>query len=235
MRDRVASLRQWVLGGGILLLVVIAAFVTYARLRSRFHHIKLPGKLGVNVVREAGGWTLSRSKGSKTLYTIHAAKLDQGRNGKSALHDVSITVYGANSDRRDRIYGQEFEYDEKDGVVRALGQVHIDLQGAALSPNGTQAAPSIPAPSGDADEEAAGSKVIHVTTRGLVYLEKLGVAATSEYIEFRAGGMTGHATGADYSSDSGVLSLHSAVNVTGTSQGRPMQLTAATAQFDQRS
>ena len=77
--------------------------------------------------------------------------------------------------------------------------------------------------------------MIHVTTRGLVYLEKLGVAATSEYIEFRAGGMTGHATGADYSSDSGVLSLHSAVNVTGTSQGRPMQLTAATAQFDQRS
>ena len=91
MRDRVASLRQWLLGGGILLLVVIAAFVTYARLRSRFHHIKLPGKLGVNVVREAGGWTLSRSKGSKTLYTIHAAKLDQGRNGKSALHGVSIT------------------------------------------------------------------------------------------------------------------------------------------------
>src|SRR5689334_8560099 len=100
MSDRVASLRRWLLGAGVLLVVVIAAFVTYSRLLSRLHHIKLPQKLGVNVVREAGGWTLSRSKGSRTLYTIHAAKLDQARNGKSALHDVSITVYGANGDRR---------------------------------------------------------------------------------------------------------------------------------------
>ncbi len=73
-----------------------------------------------------------------------------------------------------------------------------------------------------------------MTTSGLVYLEKLGVAATSEYIEFEAGGMKGHATGADYSSDSGMLMLHSAVNMNGVTGGRPVTLTAATAEFDDR-
>ena len=46
--------------------------------------------------------------------------------------------------------------------------------------------------------------------------------------------MTGHATGADYSSDSGVLMLHSAVSMEGVAGGRPVALTAATAEFDDR-
>jgi lipopolysaccharide export system protein LptA len=65
-----------------------------------------------------------------------------------------------------------------------------------------------------------------------VYLEKLGVAATNEYIEFQAGAMTGHATGADYSRDSGVLTMHSAVSMSGGAGKRAMVVTAATADFD---
>jgi len=60
------------------------------------------------------------------------------------------------------------------------------------------------------------------------------VAATNEYIEFQSGGMTGHATGADYASDSGLLMLHSAVTMNGVAGGRPVALTASTAQFDNR-
>ena len=67
-----------------------------------------------------------------------------------------------------------------------------------------------------------------------MYMEKLGVAATSDYIEFEIGGMKGHATGADYASDSGMLMLHSAVSMEGTTGGRPVKLNAATAQFDDR-
>ena len=85
-----------------------------------------------------------------------------------------------------------------------------------------------------AQDEVTGPKVLHVTTSGLVYMEKLGVAATGAPIEFKIGAMTGHATGADYNSDTGVLLLHSAVSMSGLARGRPVLLTAASAEFDNR-
>ncbi len=164
---------------------------------------------------DASGWTYSQSRGSQTLYTIHAAKWEKHTDNKLTLHGVSILLYGTKGDRHDRIYGDEFEYDQANGVVRATGIVHIDLQGAKA-----------------AQDDASGAKVMHVTTSGLVYLQKLGVAATSEPIAFQAGAITGHAVGADYSSDSGLLTLHSAVNMNGIAGGRPLTMTAASAQFD---
>ena len=44
--------------------------------------------------------------------------------------------------------------------------------------------------------------------------------------------MTGHAVGADYDSDTGVVVLHSAVKVVGLQQGQPATLTAARAELD---
>jgi len=204
------------LGSAVFLMMVIAAFIGTARYLRHRLLVDLPGKLGVNVVSDASGWTYSQSRGSQTLYTIHAAKWERRTDGKIVLHDVSILLNGMKGDRHDRIYGDEFEYDQSGGVVRATGVVHIDLQSA----DGAGKAPP------------AEAKVVHVTTSGLVYLEKLGVAATSEPIEFEAGTITGHAVGADYSSDSGMLLLHSAVNMSGTAGGRPLNLTAATAEFD---
>ena len=61
------------------------------------------------------------------------------------------------------------------------------------------------------------------------------MAATGEPIEFKSGGLTGHATGADYSSDTGVLILHSAVSISGLAGKRPVLVTAATAEIDSRS
>ena len=75
-------------------------------------------------------------------------------------------------------------------------------------------------------------RLIHVTTSGLVFLQKLGVAATDKEIEFESGGMTGHAVGADYSSDTGVVVLHSAVRVNGLQHDRPVVLTATHAVLD---
>jgi lipopolysaccharide export system protein LptA len=226
MRDRVARVRGWLAGGVFILLAIIVAFIGYGRYVSHLRHLKLPLPPGVNVVREGGGWTYSRSNGSKTLYTIHAANFEQGKNGKTALHDVSVVLYGKKDDRRDRLSGESFEYDEKGGVLRALGQVHIDLEGAAAT--------QLKDPLQSRAEQPGSANVIHVTTSGLVYLEKLGIAATSEDVDVQSGQMSGHARGADYSSDSGMLMLHSAVKMSGTAGGRPVRITAAQAQFDQR-
>ena len=234
MRDRVARLRMWLVGSAVFLLLVIAAYIGAA------HHLRhhwlatLPAKLGVNVVSDASGWTYSPSIGSQTPYTIHAAKQVGYADGKFTLHDVSVMLYGKKGDRRDHIFGQDFEYDQKAGVIRALGVVHIDLQAADATGSGPMANASAK-PEGPESAESGGAKVMHVTTSGLVYLENLGLASTNDPIEFQAGAMTGHATGADYSSDSGLLTLHSAVSMSGMSAGRPLTVTAATAEFNERS
>src|SRR6266702_1195233 len=171
MQNRVERLRVWLLGSAIFLTLVIAAFIGYARFLSRFRHLKMPANLGVNIVRETDGFTYSQSVQGKTVYTIHASKAVEHTDGKIALHHVFILLYGRSGSRSDRIYGDEFEYDVKAGVVRALGLVHIDLQ--ASEPATGQA--NKPVGPGDADA-APNPKMLHVTTRGLVYMEKLGVA-----------------------------------------------------------
>jgi len=233
MRDRVARLRIWLAGSALLLLTVIAGFIGYGRYVSHLQHLKLPLPPGVNIVREAGGWTYSRANGSRTLYTIHAAGFQQGKNGKTTLHDVSLVLFGKDGDRNDRVSGQDFEYDEKNGVLRALGQVHIDLQSAAAAKAVGQLGQTSVA-EGPHGKESLGPDAIHVTTSGLVYLEKLGIAATSEDVDIQSGDLKGHARGADYSSDSGVLMLHSAVEMAGVSAGHPVRMTAEQAQFNQR-
>jgi lipopolysaccharide export system protein LptA len=228
MHNRIERLRVWLLGSAIFLVLVIVAFIGAARYVRHRLLKNLPAKLGVNVQSDASGWTASRSVGPITIYKVHAAKWERRTDGTMALHDVSILLYGKKGDRRDHVYGDEFSYDQNAGVLRATGVVHIDLQSA---PPGAKPGEPVSPDAG----EASDPKVLHVTTSGLVYLEKLGVAATTEYIEFQAGGMKGHATGADYSSDSGMLMLHSTVSMSGATAGRPVNLTAAEAQFDTRS
>jgi lipopolysaccharide export system protein LptA len=226
------------LGSAVFLVLVIGGFIGTARyVRHRLKNA-LMTKLGVTIDNGSINVAYSHTEQGRTIYTLHAAteKPVPGSNGVIALHDVSIVLYGKKGDRSDRIYGDDFEYDRNSGVVRAKGLVHIDLQaaggkGATASPAG--AAPDAGKDSGKPDA-AAGGRVLHVTTSSLVYMEKLGVAATGEYIEFQVGGMKGHATGADYASDSGLLMLHSAVSMEGIEAGRPVKLTAGSAEFDNR-
>jgi lipopolysaccharide export system protein LptA len=244
MNVSVERLRVWLLVGASLLVMVIAAFLGYAHYRAHRFLTNLPAKLGVDVRRETNGATWSQSVQGRTIYTIHAAKAVEHGDGKLTLHDVGIVLYGRKEDRADRIYGNEFEYDQKNEIVRAIGEVHIDLQApqaadanakmdyaAGKDLKGTNVGGG--APGGAAGEhESKDERLIHVTTSGLVFLQKLAVAATDKDIEFESGGMTGHAVGADYNTDTGVVVLHSAVRVNGLQHDRPMVLTASHAVLD---
>ena len=229
----VERLRRWLLAGAGLLVAVIAAFLGVAHYRAHRFLTALPAKLGADIRQETNGFTYSQSDGKRTIYTIHASKAVEHKDGRYTLHDVGIVLYGRKSDRADRIYGSEFEYDQKEGVVRAMGEVHLDLQAPeAKSANAKMDyAAGKDLKSGQREADATGN-VIHVTTSGLVYLQKLGVAATEQPIEFEAGGMKGQAVGADYTADTGVLVLHSAVKVAGVEQGQPAVLTATRAELD---
>jgi len=237
MSISVERLRVWLLVGAGLLVVVIVAFLGYAHYRAHRFLTNLPKKLGVNVRREANNVTYSQSAGSRTIYTIHAARETDEEDDKIILHDVGIVLYGRKQDRADRIYGKEFEYDQKNEVIRAVGEVHIDLQapqaGDANAKMDYAAGKDLKGgPGAGHAEENKDDHLIHVTTSGLVFLRKLGVAATEKDIEFESGGLTGHAMGADYSSDTGVIVLHSAVRVNGLQHDRPVVLTASHAVLD---
>ena len=229
MRNRVERLRLWLLAGAGLLVLVLAAFIGSARYLRRHVLARLPAKLGIDIKSETSNFSLSHTSQSGTVYTIRASKELEHSNGKLTLYDASIMLYGPKQDRSDRIDGHEFEYDQNAGVVRAIGPVQIDMQAARTAGAGSDTKGAKGA------EGAAGDrKMLHATTSGLVYMEKLGVAATSERIDFQLGGMTGHATGADYSSDSGELTLQSAVYVSGVPNGRPVVLTSSSAEIDNR-
>jgi lipopolysaccharide export system protein LptA len=235
MNVSIERLRLWLLAGAGLLVIVIASFLGYAHYRAHRYLKDLPQKLGVDIRRETNNVTYSQSIQGKTVYTIHAAKAVERSDGKMTLHDVGIVLYGRKEDRADRIYGQEFEYDQKNEVIRAVGEVHIDLQ--APQPGDANAKMDYAAGKdlqGGAmgEHEGKDDRLIHVTTSGLVFLRKLGVAATDKDIEFASGGMTGHAVGADYSADTGVVVLHAAVKVNGLQHDRPVVLTASHAVLD---
>src|ERR1700727_3200317 len=133
MSVSVERLRVWLLAGAGRLLRVIAAFLGYAHYRAHRFLTDLPKKLGVDVRRETNGFTYSQSVQGRTVYTIHAAKAVERADGKETLHDVGIVLYGRKEDRADRIYGKEFEYDQKNEIIRADGEVHIDLQAPAAA------------------------------------------------------------------------------------------------------
>src|SRR5260370_33629499 len=140
----------------------------------------------------------------------------QRKDGKVTLHDVGILLYGRGKDtsnRVDRIYGNDFEYDQNAGLVRAMGEVHIDLQAPApVDANArTEYAKGHDVQGGEAQDE----RLIHVKTSGLVVLQKLGVAATDQDLGVEYNGLTGHGHGAGYSSDTGGLVVEAGGKVNG--------------------
>jgi lipopolysaccharide export system protein LptA len=234
----VERIRIGLLAGAGLLVVVIAAFLGYAHYRAHRFLTGLPGKLGMDIRQETNGFTYSQSVKGKTIYTIHAAKAIQRKDGKVTLDDVGIVLYGRGEggkdaanrvDRVDRIYGSEFEYDQNAGIVRAMGLVHMDMQAPAPTDANAKANYAM---GHESKSDLKDDRIIHVKTSGLVFLQKLGVAATDQDLEFEVGGMTGHAHGADYNSDTGLLILQSAVKVNGLKNGEPVVLTAARAELD---
>ena len=201
MAVNVRRLRVWLVIVGVLLIAVVACFIAYGRYRTRQIIRSLPQKLGANIQQTAQGFTYSQSAGGRTLFTIHASQMVQFRpeasgGGKAQLKDVNIIVYGRNSSRFDQIYGSGFEYDPQQKLVRATGEVHIDLQADA---EGAQHPDQTP------PQELRNP--VHVKTSGLTFNEKTGIAETNEAVEFRTPQASGSARGAIYDSEQRTLTL----------------------------
>ncbi|HLH36475.1 MAG TPA: LptA/OstA family protein [Alloacidobacterium sp.] len=218
MRITIQRLRAVIITLACLLLVVVAGFLGYARYRIRHIGKDLPGKLGINIQRTANGFTYSQSQKGHTLFTIHASKLVQfSSNGHATLHDVSITLYGPpGTNREDRVYGSDFDYDQKNGIATAKGEVQIDLEAPQSTGGGS---------------EDASKGTIHVKASGVVFNQKTGTATTDQYVEFHLPKAAGHAMGAAYDSKQGVLVLDKQVELTSSTNGGPAVVRASHAQL----
>ena len=199
----------------ILLVAIVAGFYVYARLRVRNAVPRIPEKLGVNVQQSTEGFSLSKSEGGHTLFTVKASKAVQYKQGgRAELRDVNIIIYGRQSNRYDQIYGSDFEYDPKTGDISANGEVHIDLE-ASVAP-------------GERPDQSPPQEVknqIHLQTSGLVFNQKTGVASTPERIEFRLPQASGSAVGAEYDSKGAMLTLGKDIQIATTDEN-PAQIAA---------
>jgi lipopolysaccharide export system protein LptA len=225
MRVTVERLRLAILGLAGVLLVGVLLFFAYARWQIRRIGRDLPGKLGIEIQQSSNGFTFSKSQGGRTLFTLHAAKTVQYKGGGHAiLHDVSITLYGAQGGTVDHIYGDDFDYDPVNGIVRADGAVQIDLQVPTVS-----SAPAAGTPSD------ASKSTVYVKTAGLTFNEKTGLASTSQRFEFELPQAKGSAVGASFNSTTGELILQSDIALESSLDGNPLFLHAHHAQFDRAS
>lgn len=237
----IQRLRWLLVVGAVLLVGVLAGFIAIGRWRAHNAYLRIMGRAGVHVTHDTNGFTYSQTMQGRTIFTLHAKRATQLGDGKWALHDAWIALYSRMPDRPDYIYGSEVEYDEHDGVARAQGEVHMDLQAPdALAEDHAGAASAPPPPvdpaQHDRSEELVGragsARVIHVKTSGLVYLRRLGVAATDQPVEFEYNGLHATARGAEFNTGQNVLRLLADVVMDDVMHGHPVHGTAAQAEFD---
>ena len=206
MPQNVAQLRKWLVGIAIALGFVVVGAYYGARLRAKPELHSVPQKLGLDIQQTSEGFTLSKSEGGRTIYTIRASNAVQFKKGGHAdLKNVHIVVYGKAHDRYDQIYGKEFTYDPSTGEVKGIGEVHIDLQGYAEGPTKPDQAPP--------DEL---KNPIHVVSKSISFNQKTGQAYTDDAVEFRTLQASGTAQGASYDANTNQLQLKSEVHIVTT-------------------
>ncbi len=214
MFQSLAQVRKWLVVGVCVLVaaVTISYWVARSRVAPVLHNV--PQQLGIDIQQTSDGFSLSKSEGGRTIYTIKASKAVQFKQGGHAeLKNVDIVVYGKNHDRYDQIYGDHFTYDQATGDIKAIGEVHIDLQGNAEGPTKPdQAAP------------AELKNPLHLVTHSLSFNQKTGIAQTDDVVNFQTEQATGSAKGAYYDSKQNELQLKSDIHIV-TSGDHPAVIT----------
>jgi lipopolysaccharide export system protein LptA len=208
----------------LLLTAIVVGYLSYGRYRIRQVEQSIVEKARKGLAQISENVTYSHSNDDKTMYTIHAAKVVPLGKDKYSLHDVVLTLYGRTPGEVDYVRGADFEYDEKEGVVKALGEVDMELQ-----PPQSVAASGRPVA---ATKDGKAADIIHVRTRGLVYIRKLGVAATDQQVDFEYGAMHGSSLGAEFYNGENILHLLADVRMEGVTHGAPVAMTADKADID---
>jgi lipopolysaccharide export system protein LptA len=199
----VNRLRRWFAAAAILMIALVSGMYLYARWRVSQAVHQVPAKLGLDIQQTAEGFSISKSEQGRTIFTVSASKAVQFKQGARAeLHNVKITIFGKDSDRFDRISGDDFEYDPGSGNITSNGRVLIDLE---ANPEGSK--------SSDQTPPARVRNPIHVETENLVFNRDSGDATASGQVVFETLQARGSAVGVGYVSKTGTMTLRSSVEI----------------------
>jgi len=211
MRLSLSHVRRWFAVAAIAFVLVVVGIAFYARRGLQNALKQVPQKIGIEIQQSATGFTISKSDQGRTIFRVDASKAVQFKQGgRVELHSVVITVYGPQSDRYDRIYGSDFEYNQQSGDVKAQGEVQIDLEanpGGILNP--------------DQSPPAELKNAVHLRTSGLVFNQKTGNAYTDQKVEFELPQASGSGMGVTYLAKTNVLTLESHVELVAKGPGGP--------------
>jgi lipopolysaccharide export system protein LptA len=210
----IERIRTLVLVCGALLIVALGVFLTIGRFKSPFNHRDVPRRLGIDIEQEANGVTYTQAHGGHTLFKIHASKVVQLKNDHALLHDVQIDLYSADGSSVDRIVGDEFEYDQKEGKATASGPVEITLVRPTATKSKAKQPPVGKLAAGAAPAKNAVDSDIHVKTSGVAFDQKSGMVTTAQRVDFSMRQGSGSSMGATYDSKQGFLMLDRAVELT---------------------
>ena len=124
MLQNFAQVRKWLVGSAIVLFAIVTISYWIAKLKVIPKLHKVPKQLGIDIQQTSDGFSLSKSEGGRTIYTIRASKAVQFKQGGHAdlKQCAHRGVWQGNHDRYDQIYGDQFTYDPQSGDIKALAK-----------------------------------------------------------------------------------------------------------------
>ncbi len=179
--------------------VGLATLASFLGRRSRTETAaSVPKPIAEDVDQQTQAFTLSKTAGDHTLYTIEAEEVTNFRDtGLARLRNVSIVIFGKDGTRRDRITTPECEYDPIARKLWIPGEVvmrlDLPMQEPGSLPLGSESLPNS----------------VTITTSQLRFDQESGIAATEADVHIEYANGAGLARGAVYDPQSQMLHLKS--------------------------
>ncbi|MBI4464356.1 MAG: hypothetical protein HY647_06590 [Acidobacteria bacterium] len=195
------SILRWLVLAGIAAVVGVTV-ASYSIQRGKREPARpLPPKISADVEQQTQVFSLSKTLGKDTLYTVQAEQVTNFKDtGKAVLRNVSIVLHGSEGQRHARIATPECEYDPASGLLVSSGEVQMEFQ--------------ISLPGATAQSNASAPTPISISTTGLSFEQNTGIASTRQPVRFRFPQGEGRSRGASYNPQTEWLVLPSDVQFT---------------------
>ena len=206
--------------GGMFFTAAITGSVYMSRRKTAPKPHARPKAISSDVTTQQNGFSFANTDGNRTTFRATATKATDYRDsGKSKLEGVVLNIFGKSGDRHDLITTGLADYDSNSGKFYSDGEVIIKL--------GSLPGQAPPAPGAPPAEPTV------ITTTGLLYDQKQGIATTDRPLQFEFRDGTGTATGAVYNSTDGTVWLKSDV-VIHLERDRPVDVLASEMHYLQK-
>jgi lipopolysaccharide export system protein LptA len=201
--------------------VLVVAASIYTR-RAWQHSRSLraaPPAVPATVQQRSLKFSLSKTDGDRTLFTVEAAHaIAFTQDNRNVLDDVGITIFGRSGDRRDRISTRQCEYFSDTGRVSCRGDVHVELENAR-----------------DAAQRP-GRQVVRADTSNVTFDRTTGQSRSDQPVLFAFPYGQGRAVGFTYDSDRAVVRLQHDVALTlrrtpGAASAVPIEVAASSLEY----